>query len=167
MVWVLFVLVLGAAGAWVVGGSGRATPDGGPGVRWWLAGRRLACGHGGAGCLWCWGSSFGCLGSVVVGVAPVVVEGVDVVRWWWCCCVAAVGGAGDVVGEGAAGAAPGIGAAGDADGEVVVGDALVNGGVLTVPWGWDLATPGGGSVGVAGWSVGPGGVGRAWCRGPL
>ena len=86
-------------------------------------------------------------GSVVVGVAPVVVEGVATVGGWWCCCVAGVGGAGDVVGEGAAGGAPGVGAAGDADGEGVVGDALVDGGVLTVPWGWDLATPGGGSRG--------------------
>ena len=86
-------------------------------------------------------------GSVVVGVSPVVVEGVDAVGGWWCCCVAAVGGAGDVVGEGAASAAPGVGAAGNADGEGIVGDALVDGGVLTVPWGWDLATPGGGSRG--------------------
>ena len=86
-------------------------------------------------------------GSVVVGVAPVVVE-----VGWWCCCDAAVRGAGDVVGEGAAGGAPGVGAAGDADGEGVVGDALVDGGVLTVPWGWDLATPGGGSCGCC-WPV--------------
>ena len=86
-------------------------------------------------------------GSVVVGVASVVVEGVDAVGGWWCCCVAGVGGAGDVVGEGAADGAPGVGAAGDADGEGVVGDALVDGGVLTVSWGWDLATPGGGSRG--------------------
>ena len=86
-------------------------------------------------------------GSVVVGVAPVVVEGVDAVRGWWCCCVAVVGGAGDIVGEGATSGAPGVGAAGDADGEGVVGVALVDGGVLTVPWGWDLATPGGGSRG--------------------
>ena len=40
---------------------GLATPAGGPNVRWWLAGDRLACGSGGAGCSWCWGSSFGCL----------------------------------------------------------------------------------------------------------
>ena len=84
---------------------------------------------------------------LVVGVAPVVVEGVDVVGGWWCCCVAAVGGAGDVVGEGAAGGAPGVGTAGDADGEGVVGDALVDGGVLTVPGGWGFATPGRGSRG--------------------
>ena len=71
-------------------------------------------------------------GSVVVVVAPVVVEGVDAVGGWWCRCVAAVGGAGDVVGEGAASGAPGVGAAGDADGEGVVGDALMDGGVLTV-----------------------------------
>ena len=76
-----------------------------------------------------------------------VVEGVDAVGGWRCCCDAAVSGAGDVVGEGAAGGAPGVGAAGDADGEGVVGDALVVGGALTVPWGWDLATPGGGSGG--------------------
>ena len=81
-------------------------------------------------------------GVVVVVVAPVVVEGVDAVGGWWCCCVARVGGAGDVVGGGAAGGATDVGAAGDADGEGVVGDALVDGGVLTVPWGWDLATPG-------------------------
>ena len=86
-------------------------------------------------------------GSVVVGVAPVVVEGVDAVGGWWCCCVAGVGGAREVVGEGAAGGAPGVGAAGDADVEGVVGEALVDGGVLTVSWGWDLATPGGGSRG--------------------
>ena len=84
-------------------------------------------------------------GSVVVDVAAVVVEGVDAVGGWWCCCVATVGG--DIVGEGAAGGAPGVGSAGDADGEGVVGDALVDGGVVTVPWGWDLATPGGGSRG--------------------
>ena len=40
-----------------------------------------------------------------------------------------------------------MGAAGHAAGEGVVGDALVDGGVLTVPWGWDLANPGGGSRG--------------------
>ena len=34
-----------------------------------------------------------------------------------------------------------------ADGEGAVGGALVDGGVLTVPWRWDLATPGGGSRG--------------------
>ena len=62
-------------------------------------------------------------------------------------CVAGVGGAGDFVGEDGAGGALGVGAAGDADGEGVVGDALVDGGILTVPWGWDLATPGGGSRG--------------------
>ena len=72
------------------------------------------------------------LGSVVVGVAPVVAEGVDAVGGWRCRCVAAVGGAGDGVGEGAAGRAVGVGAAGDAGGEGVVGDALVDGGVLMV-----------------------------------
>ena len=92
------------------------------------------------------------IGSVVVGVAPVVVEGVNAVGGWWCCSVAAVGGAGDAVAEGAAGGALGVGAAGDADGEGVVGDALVDDGVLTVPWGWDLATPGGGSRGCC-WPV--------------
>ena len=65
---------------------------------------------------------------------------------WWslccrcrCCC--------DFVCEGAAGGAPGVGVAGAADGKGVLGDALVDGGVLTVPWGWDLATPHGGSRG--------------------
>ena len=43
--------------------------------------------------------------------------------------------------------APGVGAACDADGEGVVGDALVDGGVVTVPWGLDHATPGRGSRG--------------------
>ena len=144
------LLVLGAARAWVVGGSGCGVlplPSGGrvcAGGRLvvgWLAvlvvpvvsGVRVVP----SGVFW----------SVVVGVAPFVVEGVDAVGRWWCCCDAAVGGAGDVVGEGAAGGAPGVGAAGDADGEGVVGDAPVDGGVLTVPWGWDLATPGGGSRG--------------------
>ena len=42
------------------------------------------------------------LGSVVVGVASVVVEGVDAVAGWQCHRVAAFGGAGDSVGEGAA-----------------------------------------------------------------
>ena len=65
------------------------------------------------------------LGSVVVGVAPVVVEGVDAVGGWRCHCVAAVR-------EGAASRALGVGAAGDAEGEGVVGDVLVDGGVLTV-----------------------------------
>ena len=146
----VLVLVLGAACAWVVGGSGR-------GVLPLLA--------GGPACTGGW-LVVGCLavlvvpvvsgvgvvpsvvfGSVVVGVAPVVVEGVDAVGGWWCCCVAAVGSAGDVVGERAADGAPGVGAACDADGEGVVGDALVDGGFLTVPRGWDLATPGGGSRG--------------------
>ena len=108
-------------------------------------------------------------GSVVVGVAPVVVEGVDAVGGWWCCCVAAVRGAGDVVGEGVAGGAPGVGAAGDADGEGVVGDAVVEGGVLTVPWGWDLAPPGGGSRGRCWpvcwpWRCLPCLRGPPWCR---
>ena len=148
MVFVLLVLVLGAACAWVVGSSGRATPGGGRAAcaDGWLVVGRLAV------LVVPVVSSVGVdspavFGSVVVGVAPVVVEGVDAVGGWWRCCVAAVGGAGDVVGEGAAGGAPGIGAAGDAHGEGIVGDALVDGGVLTVPWGWDLATPGGGSRG--------------------
>ena len=42
------------------------------------------------------------LGSVVAGVAPVVVGGVNAVGGSRCRCVAAVGGAGDGVGEGAA-----------------------------------------------------------------
>ena len=71
-------------------------------------------------------------GSVVAGVAPVVVEDVDAVGGWRFCCGAAVGGAGGGVGEGAAGGALDVGAAGDADGEGVVGDALVDGGVLSV-----------------------------------
>ena len=71
-------------------------------------------------------------GSVVVSVAPVVVEGVDAVGGWQCRCGAAVSGAGGAVGEGAAGGALGVGATGDADGEGVVGDALVDGGVLSV-----------------------------------
>ena len=80
MVWVLLVLVLGLACAWVVGSSGRATPGRGLRVLWWLVGGRLACGPGGAGYLWCWDSSF--FGSVVVGVAPAVVDGVDAVGGW-------------------------------------------------------------------------------------
>ena len=92
------------------------------------------------------------LGSAVVGVAPVVVEGVDAMDGWRCCCDADVRGAGDVALEGAAGGAPGVGAAGDVDGEGVVGDALVDGGALTVPSGWGLATRGGGSRG-CGWPV--------------
>ena len=47
MVWVLLVLVLGAACVWVVGSSGRATRG------WWLVG--LWSWSGGAGCFWCWG----------------------------------------------------------------------------------------------------------------
>ena len=127
MVWVLLVLVLGAAYAWVVGGSRRGVLAllaegpacaGGWLVVGWLAvlvvpvvsGVRVV--------------PSAVFGFVVVGVAPVVVEGVDAVDWWWCCCVAAVGGAGDLVGEGAAGGAPGVGAAGDANGEGVVGNTL-------------------------------------------
>ena len=63
------------------------------------------------------------LGSVVVGVPSVVVEGVDAVGGWRCRHLAAVGGAGDGVG---------VGAASDDEGAGVVGDALVDGGVLTV-----------------------------------
>ena len=150
MVLVLLVLLLGAACAWVVGGSGRGVLPllaGGPAcaggwlVVGWLAVLvvLVVCGVG-VVCL-------AVFGSVVVGVAPVVVKGVDAVGGWWCCCVAAVRGAGDVVGEGAAGGAPGVGAAGDAAGEDFVGDALVDGGILTVPWAWDPGTPGGGSRG--------------------
>ena len=72
------------------------------------------------------------LGSVVAGVARVVVEGVDAVAAWRCCCGAAVGGAGDGVRAGTAGGALGVGAACDAKGEGVAGDALVDGGVRTV-----------------------------------
>ena len=124
MVWVWLVLVLGAACAWVVGGSGR-------GVLPLLAGG-LACAGGrlvvgwlaflvepvvsGVGAF-----SSAVFGSVIVCVAPVVVEGVGAVGGWWCCCDAAVGGAGDVVGEGAAG-----------DGEGVVGHPLVDGGAVGV-----------------------------------
>ena len=49
---VLLMLVLGGACVWVVGGFGRATRG------WWLVG--LWSRWGGAGCLWCWGISFGC-----------------------------------------------------------------------------------------------------------
>ena len=98
------------------------------------------------------------LGSVVVGVAPVVVEGVDAVDGWLCRCVAAVAGAGDSVGEGAASGTLGVGAAGDAEGEGVVGDALVDGAD-----GRSGAASGGGTspllaevpMGVAGRCVGP------------
>ena len=145
MVWVLLVLVLGVACAWVVGSSGRANPCRGLGVLWWLAGGRLACGPGGAGCLWCWGSSFGCLWFCSCRCCTGCGRGCRCCGWvGGGRCVAGVGGAGDFVGEGAAGRAPCVGAAG---GEGVVGDALVDGGVLTVPWGWDVATPGGGSRG--------------------
>ena len=114
-------------------------------MRWWSAAGWLSCGPGGAGRLWCWGSSFAYLGVCSVGVALVVVEGVYAVGGWRCCSDADIGGAGDVVGEGAVGGAPGVGAAGDVDGEGVVGDALVDGGALMVPSGSGLATPGGGS----------------------
>ena len=148
MVRVLSVLVLNAACAWVVGSSGRGVSPlmagglactGGRLVVGWLA-VLVVPDVSGVGVV-----PSAVFGSVVVGVATVVVEGVDAEGGWWCCCDAAVSGAGDAVGEGAAGVAPSVGAAGDADGEGVVGDALVDGGVLTVPWGWDLATPGGGS----------------------
>ena len=52
------------------------------------------------------------LGSVVAGVASVVVEGVDAVGGWRCRRVAAVGDAGDGVGEGAAGGAVSVGVVG-------------------------------------------------------
>ena len=52
------------------------------------------------------------LGSVVAGVASVVVEGVDALGGWRCRRVAAVGGAGDGVGEGAARGAVGVGVVG-------------------------------------------------------
>ena len=155
MVRVLLVLVLGMACASVVGCSGRwVLPPLAEGLA--CAGGRLVVGWlavlvvpvvFGVGVV-----PSAVFGSVVVGVAPVAVKGVDAVGGWWCCCDAAVGGAGDVVGEGAAGRAPGVGTAGDADGEGVVGDALVDGGVLTVPRGWDLATPCRGSRGCC-WSV--------------
>ena len=155
MVRVLLVLVLGAACAWVVGGSGRGVPP--------LLAGGLACAGGRLVVGWLAVlvvpvvSRVGVvpspvLASAVVGVAPVVVEGVDAVVGWRYCCDAAVGGAGDVVGEGAASGAPGVGAAGDAHGADAVGDTLVDGGVLTVSWGWNLATPGGGSRGCC-WPV--------------
>ena len=121
---------------------GLATPGGGPAVRLvvgWLAVLVVPVVSGVGVVL------LAVLGSVVVGVAPVVVEGVNTVGGWSCCCDAAVGGAGDIVDEG-------VGAAGEADGEGVVGDALVDAGVLTVPWGWDPAIPGGGSRGCC-WPV--------------
>ena len=133
MVWVLLVLVLGVACAGVVGGSGC-------GVLPLLAGG-LACSGGGLVVDWLavlevrvvsgvGAVPLAVFGSVVVCVAPVVVEGVGAPGGWWCCCDAAVGGAGDVVGEGAASGAPGVGFAGD--GEGVVGDALVDGGAVGV-----------------------------------
>ena len=68
MAWVLLVLVLGVACVWVVGGSGRATRV------WWLVG--LWSWWGGAGCLGCWGTSFGCpwvcSGRLVLWVVGVV-----------------------------------------------------------------------------------------------
>ena len=100
MAWVLLVLVLGTACVWVVGGSGRATRG------WCLAG------------LWSWWCRlslvlgyflFAVLGSVVAGVASVVVEGVNAAGAWRCRRAAAVGGAGDGVGEGAAGGAVSVG----------------------------------------------------------
>ena len=103
MAWVLLVLVLGAACVWVVGGSGRATRG------WCLAG------------LWSWRCRLclvlgyflsAVLGSVVAGVASVVVEGVDAAGGWRCRRSAAVGGAGVGVGEGAAGGALSVGVVG-------------------------------------------------------
>ena len=135
MVWVLLVWLLGAACAWVVGGSGCGVSPllaGGPAcaggwlVVGWLAVLVVPV-VSGVGVV-----PSAVFGSVVVGVASVVVEGVDAVGGWWCCCVAAVGSTGDVVGEGAAGGAPGVGIAGDANGEGIVGNALVDGGVLRV-----------------------------------
>ena len=131
-------------GGWRYRAWGLATPGRGPGGRLlvgWLAVLvvLVVSGDGVA--------PSAVFGSVVVGVAPVVVEGVDAVGGLWYCCDAAVGGVGDVLGGGAASRAPGVDAASDADGEGVVGDALVDNGVLTVPWGWNLATPGGGSHG--------------------
>ena len=52
------------------------------------------------------------LGSVVAGVASVVVEGVDAGGGWRCRRVAAVGGAGVGVGEGGAGGAVSVGVVG-------------------------------------------------------
>ena len=52
------------------------------------------------------------LGSVVAGVASVVVEGVNAVGGWRCRCFADVGGAGHGVGEGAAGGAVSVGVVG-------------------------------------------------------
>ena len=120
----LLVLVLGVACAWVVRGLGRRVPP--------LLAGGLACAGG-----WLVGGRLGVLvvpvvpcvgvvpstflGSAVVGVAPVVVEGVDAVGGWRCCCDAAVGGAGDVVGEGGVGGGDGGNGVGDA------GDGLVDG----------------------------------------
>ena len=149
------MFVLGAACAWVVGGSGRRVPP--------LLAGSLACAGGRLMVGWLAVlvvpvvSGVGVvpspiLGSAVVGVAPVLVEGVNALGGWRCCCDAAVRGAGDVVGEGVAGGALRVGAAGCANGEGVVGDALVDGGALLVPLGWGLATPGGGSRGCC-WPV--------------
>ena len=124
MAWVLLVLVLGAACVWVVGGSGRATRG------WCLAARLVVLVVPVVSGVGLFLSAV--LGSVVVGVASVVVEGVDALGGWWCRRVAAVGGAGDDVGEGAAGRAVGVCAAGDAEDAAVVGDTLVDSGVLTV-----------------------------------
>ena len=52
------------------------------------------------------------LGSVVTGVASVVVEGVNAAGGWRCRCAAAVGGAGVGVGRGAAGGAVSVGVVG-------------------------------------------------------
>ena len=103
MAWVLLVLVLGAA--------------------WSLDGRRFRACHSwlvfgrlvvlvvpvvsGVGLL-----RSAVLGSVVAGVASVVVEGVDAAGGWQCCRAAAVRGAGAGVGEGAAGGAVSVGVVG-------------------------------------------------------
>ena len=148
------MLVLGGACGWVVGGSGRRVLP--------LQAGGLACAGGQlvVGCLAVLVapvvSGVGVipsplLGSAVVGVVPVVAEGVDAVGGWRCCCDAAVCCAGDVVGEGSGGA-PGVGAPRDADSEGVVGDALLVGGALKVPWGWDPATPARGARGYC-WPV--------------
>ena len=124
MVRVLLVLVLGVACAWVVGGFGRRVP---PLLAGGLAcaGGRLVGGRLGvlvvpivSGVVVV-PSTF--LGSAVVGVAPVVVEGVDAVGGWRCCCDAAVGGAGDVVSEGV------VGGGGGGHGVGEAGDGLVDG----------------------------------------
>ena len=87
--WVLFVLVLGAACVWVVGGSGHATRGWCLASLWALVVPVVS----GVGLF-----PSAVLGSVVVGVASVVVEGGDAAGGWRCRRVAAVGGAGDSVG---------------------------------------------------------------------